>query len=127
MTTLGRLLVPAAALVAAGCASNQQFLDGKQATAVQAALGRARFEMACPEATGTVISREVVQPVLQGPLARGPERAEFTVGVSGCGNRATYLVVCPDGSDGCFAAGNADRLGDRRPERPAGSIAPEPA
>ena len=51
MTTLGRLPVPAAALVAAGCVSNQQFLNGKEATAVQAALGRARFEMACPEAT----------------------------------------------------------------------------
>jgi len=32
----------------------------------------------------------------------GLERAEYTVGVSGCGKCAVYLVVCPDGSC-CFA------------------------
>ena len=114
VTKTGRLLALATVLAAAGCVSNQQFLNGKEATAVQAALGRARFEMACPEATGTVISREVLQPALRGPWVQGPLRAEFTVGVSGCGNRATYLVVCPEGSDGCFAAGDADRLGGPR-------------
>ena len=36
----------------------------------------------------------------------GPERAEYTVGVSGCGHQATYVVICPDdGSSNGFASG----------------------
>jgi hypothetical protein len=36
----------------------------------------------------------------------GPDRAEYTVGVTGCGQRATYVVICPDnGSLSCFAGG----------------------
>jgi hypothetical protein len=33
----------------------------------------------------------------------GEERAEYTVGVSGCAKRAVYLLVCPLGSSACFA------------------------
>jgi hypothetical protein len=32
-------------------------------------------------------------------------RDEFTVGVAGCGKRTTFVVVCPDEGDGCFATG----------------------
>lgn len=72
--------------------------------AVQTAVSRAQFEMNCPNATGTVISQEVTQPAVQGPLFAGVQRAEFTVGVSGCGKRGTYIVLCPEGGEGCFAA-----------------------
>jgi hypothetical protein len=37
--------------------------------------------------------------------AEGVERAEYTIGVSGCGERKTFVVLCPEGGDGCFAAG----------------------
>ena len=97
--------VTLAALVAAGCASQAQFLDNRQAMAMQTATSRGQFEMNCPTATGTILSREVVQPVLQGPLVGGLQRAEFTVGVAGCGKRTTFVVICPDEGDGCFAAG----------------------
>jgi hypothetical protein len=30
-------------------------------------------------------------------------RAEYTIGVEGCGQKATYVVVCPLGSPGCVA------------------------
>ena len=100
------LLALTAALVSAGCASQAQFLNSKQDLAVQTAVNRGRFEMNCPEASGTVLSREVVQPVLQGPfMAGGIQRAEFTIGVAGCDKRATFIVICPDQGDGCFAAG----------------------
>jgi hypothetical protein len=33
------------------------------------------------------------------------QRAEYTVGVSGCGVRKTFVVICPEEGDGCFAAG----------------------
>src|SRR5512136_310123 len=88
-----------------GCVSQTQFLDGKQPMAIQTALGRGQFELNCPQATPVVISREVVQPALQGPFVNGIQRAEFTIGVSGCDRRMTFIVVCPDGGEGCFATG----------------------
>ncbi len=93
-------------LATSGCASNQnQMLDNDQAMAMQTAVNRGQFDMGCPSATGQIISREVVQPALQGPWVNGIQRAEFTVGVSGCGRRKSYIVVCPEGGNGCFAAG----------------------
>jgi len=72
---------------------------------MQTVLTRAKFEMNCPDATGTVLTQEVVQPGVVAPVAAGIWRAEYTIGVSGCDNRHTYVVVCPDGGEGCFAAG----------------------
>ena len=34
----------------------------------------------------------------------GIEREEYTIGVQGCGQRRTYVVICPQGGDNCFAA-----------------------
>jgi hypothetical protein len=93
-------------LAAAGCMSQAKFLDSKQAMAEQTATNRGKFEMNCPAASGTVLSREVVQPVLQGPwVGPGILRAEYTVGVAGCGKRSTFVVICPEEGDGCFATG----------------------
>jgi hypothetical protein len=94
------------ALIAiAGCVSQTQMLDNAQGMAVQTAVNRAQFDLGCPSATGTVISREVVQPALQGPFVSGIPRSEFTVGVAGCDKRKSYVVVCPQNGSGCFAAG----------------------
>jgi len=100
-----RILISAAVLIAlAGCVSDQQFLDSKQSMAVDTALNRARFEMNCPAATGQVLSREVVQPVVNMPRAGGIERAQYTVGIEGCGQRLTSVVICAADNEGCFAA-----------------------
>jgi hypothetical protein len=107
--TIGLGLVGLLALV--GCQTEQQYLAGSQAAAVQTAVTRARFELDCPAATGTVLSSEVVQPAFVGPRMMGVPRAEYTVGVSGCGRRATYVVLCPEGSGGCFAADGGGRAG----------------
>jgi len=101
-----RTVVAVVALIAsAGCVSQTQFLNNKQEMAIETALTRAKFEMNCSEATGTVLSREVVQPGVVAPVGAGIWRAEYTIGVSGCKQRHTYVVVCPDGGEGCFAAG----------------------
>jgi hypothetical protein len=50
-----------------------------------------------------VLSQEVTQPVLQGPVVQGEERGLFTVGVAGCGQRKVYQVLCPMGGDSCTA------------------------
>ena len=93
------------ALLPLGCATQAKLLDGMQGMAIQTAVSRGQFEMACPNATGTILSREVVQPAIQGPWLGGVQRAEYTVGVAGCGKRTTFVVICPEGGDGCFAAG----------------------
>ena len=100
------MTVPAlAGLVVAGCVTPAQFLDSKQGMAVHTAVVRGQFEMSCPTATGEVLSREVVQPPIQGPWVGGVQRAEYTVGVSGCDKKMVLTVICPDGGEGCFAAG----------------------
>ena len=94
-----------AALGATACETNTQFLDANQGMAVETAVSRGKFEMNCSAVTPSVLSREVVEPVIVGPRAYGIDRAEYMIGVSGCGDRKTFVVICPDGGDGCFAAG----------------------
>jgi len=92
-------------MFAAGCQTQQEMVQGQQGMAVQTALNRARFDMNCQSATGQVLSTNVSQPEIQGRFASayGVQRIVYTVGVTGCGKRRTYVVVCPQGG-GCFAA-----------------------
>lgn len=99
------LVLLIALLAGAGCATQAKFLDSKQDDAMQTAVARGRFELNCPAATGTILSRNVIQPRYQGPWVGAIQRAEYTIGVAGCDKRATYVVVCPEGGTGCFAAG----------------------
>jgi hypothetical protein len=92
-----------AVLGAAGCMSQAQYLASKQPTAIQAAVSRGQFEMNCPSATGQVLSQEVTQPAIQGPVVQGEERGLFTIGVAGCNQRRVYQVLCPMGGDSCTA------------------------
>jgi hypothetical protein len=95
----------------AGCASTTDVLNATQAAAVDTALKRARFEMACPAATGSVLSRQAVDPAIRMSRfgAGGPERYEYTVGVEGCGKRQTAVVICSDASPSdCFATGSRE-------------------
>ncbi len=87
-----------------GCVSQQQMLAAKQQTAMQTAASRGQFDLNCPQAEPILLSQEVTQPALQGPWVAGIEREEYTIGVQGCGQRKTYVVICPQGGDNCFAA-----------------------
>lgn len=98
-----QLLIAAICLTGlAGCQSTGQQLDTQQQQAVDTALQRLKFDMNCPSATGQVLSRQMIQPV---SFRFGVERAEYTVGVEGCGQRQTIIVVCPQDGSGCFAGG----------------------
>ena len=100
------LLAVIAVFVSVGCQTQQQMVQGQQGMAVQTAVNRARFDMNCQSATGQVLSTNVSQPEVQGTFrsAYGVQRFEYTVGVTGCGQRRTYIVVCPqNGGGGCFA------------------------
>jgi hypothetical protein len=98
-----------AVLTGAGCVSQGHLLENKQAMAIQTALTRVCFEMQCPATTATVLSREVVQPAIQGPRVEGLQQVAHTVGVSGCGQRPPRVGVCPAGGEEYLAA-DAGRL-----------------
>ena len=89
----------AAVAVISGC-SSIPLTTSAEPMAVTTALTRARFDMNCPAASGTVLSKMNIQPL----LFNGPERAQFTIGVQGCGKQQTLVVLCADNADGCFAA-----------------------
>jgi hypothetical protein len=93
------------AVTVAGCASQQSIVDGMQPDAMHVAQRRGIFELNCPAATAELLSSEMIQSPNVNPRFAPPQRAEYTIGVSGCGQRTTYLVVCADGGTGCVAAG----------------------
>jgi hypothetical protein len=97
--------VAAGVLALAGCATQQQVVDEMQADALHTAQRRAVFELDCPAAKVELLGKEMIQSPIIAPRFAPPERAEYTVGVSGCGRRATYLVICAEGGTGCFAGG----------------------
>jgi hypothetical protein len=33
------------------------------------------------------------------------QRAEYATGVAGCGRRAAFIAICPEGGTGCLATG----------------------
>jgi hypothetical protein len=98
------LAMAAALLILAGCQTQGQILAGEQDVAIQTAVSRGQFELDCQEATGTVLSSNLLQPIVWS----GQERAQYTVGVSGCDKRAVYVVICPLDSSGCFAGSGRD-------------------
>jgi hypothetical protein len=93
---------------AGGCATQQQILAQKQGGATQTALERAKFEMNCPSANATVLSKDFIQPAIQGAWVGGLERVEYTIGVEGCKQRKVYIILCQVGSSTCFAANSDD-------------------
>ncbi len=96
------ILLAASSLAA--CQNANQVLDQQQAQATQAALSRGQFEMNCPTATADLLSRNLINPVLNGPVYAGVQRTEYTIGVSGCGQREVYIALCQVGAVSCVAA-----------------------
>jgi len=90
----------------AGCMSQQQYLQEMQPSAMETAQRRGRFELECPDATATLLSSKVIELPI-GPFGGGGDRAEYTIGVSGCGRRSVYLAVCSQ-------AGNCNALDNSR-------------
>ena len=100
-----KLMLSAGVLLVAGCASTATFLDTKQPIAIDTALSRAKFELNCPAAQASMLSRQFIQAPMAGPRmgAMGVDRAEYTIGVRGCDKQATYMVICTDDTNGCIA------------------------
>lgn len=88
-----------------GCMSQAQYLDSYQAAALSTAQRRAAFELNCNAVESTMLSRKIIEPVLFG----GIQRAEYTIGVRGCGRQAVYWTLCTD-SDNCNALAETGRV-----------------
>jgi hypothetical protein len=90
------------------CATEAQFLAQNAPSALNTALARGRFELNCPQASGTVLSQKVTYINGMGigmGGGGGYEWTEYTIGVSGCGKRAVYETMCRD-QNNCNAFGN---------------------
>ena len=102
---LAALVLP---LLISACATEAQFLAQTAPSAMNTALTRGRFELNCPDATGTVLSKKMtyINGVGIGMGGGGYEWGEYTIGVRGCGKSAVYETMCRD-QDNCNAfAGN---------------------
>jgi len=93
--------IPAVLATAAlsGCQTTDAYLNSNQQAALQAANSRGRFELNCQDITTQVLSRKIIDPA---PMMGGMWRAEYTIGVRGCGRQVVYITVCLD-NENCNA------------------------
>jgi hypothetical protein len=103
MTKGGLFLSTMAGLVLVGCASGPPYIQTAEPMATQAAQRRAQFDMDCKDVMVETLTREMVQSPLEYTRFAPPQRAEYTLGATGCGQRKVYLVMCTDGAGGCVA------------------------
>jgi len=70
---------------------------------LQAAQQRGASELGCPAATAAVLSKETLAEPQGTGWYEFPHRAEFTVGVTGCGRSTRYSVACDNRNKSCVA------------------------
>jgi hypothetical protein len=105
---LAALVLP---LIISACATEAQFLAQNAPSALNTALARGRFELNCPQASGTVLSQKVtyINGIGMGMGGGGYEWTEYTIGVRGCGKSAVYETMCRD-QDNCNAFANTGQI-----------------
>ncbi len=95
-TALSRSLLPVLAAAVAACATPPaQVLNNMEPHAFEVATNRGRFELQCPAALPTLLSRELAPPLIEGPRFVGISRGLFTIGVSGCGSSGPTRSSAP--------------------------------
>jgi hypothetical protein len=110
----GLKLLPVAILAASGIAAAapqgepqdalSEAIKAKAPRAVEAALVRARADMACPGATASAASAQRLKPNFTGPKIKTAERAEYTVDARGCGKQMVLKVICADDNTDCYVS-----------------------
>jgi hypothetical protein len=83
--------------------ASQPLEDALQPSAMRVAQQRGAFELACPAATTEVLSKHAVEEPQMGGWYEFPKEAEYTIAVSGCDKRTTYLVACKKFKSACTA------------------------
>jgi hypothetical protein len=64
-----------------------------------------RFELNCPTATASVLSKQMIQSEIVNPRWHHRSVPNIRSASQGVTKRATYLVVCVEGGTGCVSAG----------------------
>jgi len=105
---LAALVLP---LVMSACVTESQFLAQNAPSALNTAVTRGRFELNCPQASGTVLSQKVtyINGMGIGMGGGGYEWTEYTIGVRGCGKSAVYETMCRD-PDNCNSFANTGQI-----------------
>lgn len=88
-----------ATAVLGGCQTTDAYLNSNQQAALQTANSRGRFELNCQDIQTQVLSRKIIDPA---PMMGGMWRAEYTIGVRGCGRQVVYITICLD-NENCNA------------------------
>jgi len=96
-------------MIISACVTESQFLAQNAPAALNTALARGRFELNCPQATGTVLSQKVtyINGLGMGMGGGGGyEWTEYTIGVRGCGKSVVFETMCRDQNNCNAFAGN---------------------
>ncbi|GEA52265.1 hypothetical protein VIN01S_30690 [Vibrio inusitatus NBRC 102082] len=78
-----------------GCTTTAEFVLKNQPSAAQAAQNRGVFELSCNEVSTTLLNSKTIDLYER-------QVPEYQIGVSGCGKKEVYTVVCNPNS-GCMA------------------------
>jgi hypothetical protein len=85
-----------------------QLSDKMQPEAVKAAQRKAAAALNCLSVSTEVLTAETIQEPQGTGWYDPPHRAKYTIGVSGCGKRATYSVACDESTGAGCVAGSAE-------------------
>ena len=96
-----------------------------QPHAMEAAQQRGASELACPDASAEVLSQHAVQPPPTTGWYEAPRRAEYVIGVAGCGKRTSYAVACNKFDNACEAAPVPAAGDSRAPRQLADELQPD--
>jgi len=119
LLVLGTLTIPAI------LHASQPLEDALQPSAVNVAQQRGASELACPAATTEVLSKHAIEEPQTTGWYEFPKRAEYTIAVSGCGKRTTYLVACNKFKSACKAGPVPTSTGAAAPRQLADELQPD--
>ena len=111
--------------VFAGCVAQTARIDEMQPYAINAAQQRGSVELDCSVATGQVIKKKEIEESQTTGWYEYPHRSEFTVDVTGCGKRKSYLVGCDWKQKGCEAGPLPTAAGAQSAHPLANELEPE--
>jgi hypothetical protein len=83
--------------------SPRDLADELAPSALKVAQQQGASELECPAATPKVLREETIQEPQGTGWYEPPHRAVYTISVSGCGKRASYLVSCNKQQKACTA------------------------
>ena len=79
--------------VLSGCAATD-LAEKLQPDALRVAQRQGAIDLGCPAATAEVANKKTIEAPQTTGWHESPNQADYTIGVTGCGKRTSYLVTC---------------------------------